>query len=481
MMKNRFQFFGKQEILTGGMSFLFLWLFSYTTSPLFPYSYGWDSAFFQLVGAGMTKGYLPYRDFYDMKGPWLFLIEYAGQRLIYGRMGVFLLQGVSLWLTLSLCRKISERYFDVKGIWRQMLTSIPFFLIFAVTMEGGNLTEEWSLPFLFFSLYLSLPYLLEERKEHSPLHAFAYGCCFGILALIRITNTVLICAVMLIMFISLSAARRWKDLIINFAAFLLGIAAAFVPPLLYFGIFGEIKDMLYCTFIFGFQYGTEGFGWGTGAIFLLTLIMPVFIFVVCGVKNIRVWILLVLYVVGTCVALGMGNITLHDYTLILPGVMLGIWQLAGTLQENRQWRGRLLACLALSVCLAYPCYKFAGGCREIVRQASDRSDYDYAKDVAELIPPEDYESVWGYGIPLRWYVIADIMPYNKYCGWQDHYIELSEKVRSEIMDMLRNEPPRWIVTKAPPEIKARDVEKELRGAYTVFYENEEFMLWGLEG
>lgn len=47
-------------VLTG---ILFLLFFSYMTSPLFPWAHGWDSAFFQLVGAGMTKGYLPYRDF----------------------------------------------------------------------------------------------------------------------------------------------------------------------------------------------------------------------------------------------------------------------------------------------------------------------------------------------------------------------------------------------------------------------------------
>ena len=53
------------------ISVLFLTVYSVTTSPITAYS-GLDSAFFQLVGQGMTEGLLPYRDFFDMKGTYLF-------------------------------------------------------------------------------------------------------------------------------------------------------------------------------------------------------------------------------------------------------------------------------------------------------------------------------------------------------------------------------------------------------------------------
>ena len=52
----------------------FMGVCSLSTTPLLCYSVGQDAAFFQLVGQGMTRGMLPYRDFFDMKGPYLFLI-----------------------------------------------------------------------------------------------------------------------------------------------------------------------------------------------------------------------------------------------------------------------------------------------------------------------------------------------------------------------------------------------------------------------
>ena len=95
-----------------GVSVFFLLVFSYSTSPFYPYSRGWDSAFFQLVGRGMTKGYLPYRDFFDMKGPWLFLIQYVGAYI--GKYGIFLLQCIGLFLTLEFCLKCDYIFFPQK-------------------------------------------------------------------------------------------------------------------------------------------------------------------------------------------------------------------------------------------------------------------------------------------------------------------------------------------------------------------------------
>lgn len=66
----------------------FLSVFSMYTSP-FTSLPGGDAAFFRLVGQGMTQGMLPYRDFFDMKGPYLFLIEYLAQLICFGRVGCF--------------------------------------------------------------------------------------------------------------------------------------------------------------------------------------------------------------------------------------------------------------------------------------------------------------------------------------------------------------------------------------------------------
>ncbi len=478
----------KQEICEIALlwisGFIFLLYFSYMTSPLFPCAYGWDSAFFQLVGNGMTKGYLPYRDFYDMKGPWLFFIEYAAQILWHGRTGIFLLQCISMCCVLFLCRQIYRKFFGGSGIIGSLATVLPLYAVLASTIEGGNLTEEWSLPFVFLPVYLSLEFIMGERKEHRPVCGFIYGVCFGVIALIRITNAVMICAIVLTVSYYLLKNKEWKNFLWNAAAFLLGIAAAFLLPTLYFGYYGEFGNMLQCVFVFGYIYGTEGFQIGVGAIFLVTLFLPIAVFILTKQDNKRLWLLVILNTAGMLVTLGMGSSTLHDYMMVIPGMMFGIWRFAQVWQHESVWQGKrvdrrkgYLAAAVVIICFAYPCYKMAGAGLSILRQAGDDTAYRNVMETAECIPKEERDSVWGYEIALRWYTIADIMPYNRYCGWQEHYMSLSPQVASEIGKMLEETPPKWIVTKTSAVIENEIVKSRLYEDYKLFTENEEYKLY----
>lgn len=466
-------------ILLWGSGILFLLYFSYMTSPLFPHSYGWDSSFFQLVGAGMTKGYLPYRDFYDMKGPWLFFIEYAAQLICYGRLGIFILQCINIGVILVLCRMFFSKYFHGRGIVSSLLVSLPLFIVLSSTMEGGNLTEEWSLIFLLLPVYLSLDFIMEEREEHKPLYGFCYGVCFGVLALIRITNAVMICAIVLTVTVHLIKTGKWRNFWGNAAAFLLGVAAAFVLPLLYFGYYGEIDSMLYCVFVFGFVYGTEGFAIGTGGVFLITLLFPILVFFLTRQDNKKLWMLVICNTAGMMITLGMGNSTLHDYILIIPNMMFGIWRLAETWRDRKATVKIALAAVIL-LCFAYPGYKMLKAGVSILRQAGDDTAYQYVMETADCIPEEERDSVWGYEVSMRWYAIADIMPCCKYCGWQEHYMELSPQIATEIEEMLETDPPVWIVTRAGKEIENIVVKTKLQESYELFTENSEYKLYSIK-
>ena len=56
------------------ISALFVLIMSYSTSPLYPYYFGGDSAQFQTIGKGWSKGMIPYKDMFDHKGPIIFLL-----------------------------------------------------------------------------------------------------------------------------------------------------------------------------------------------------------------------------------------------------------------------------------------------------------------------------------------------------------------------------------------------------------------------
>ena len=131
------------------LSISFLLVFSIYTSPIYKNSYGYDPSFFQMVGFAMTKGYIPYRDFFDMKGPYLFFIEYISQFLCPGKMGCFIIQIISLFVTFELVLMICKIQNSKINIVKEFILLIPFLFVFSYTIDGGNLTEEYSLPFIF--------------------------------------------------------------------------------------------------------------------------------------------------------------------------------------------------------------------------------------------------------------------------------------------------------------------------------------------
>lgn len=475
----------KEEVVLLISGILFLLFFSYATTPLLPWSYGWDSSFFQIVGSGMTKGYIPYRDFFDMKGPWLFFIEYFGQLIIYGRTGCFVVQVISISITLYLCSCIYKRYYDGRGIIKSLLTILPFFLVMAVTMEGGNLTEELSLPFLFLSLYFAMKYI-KEREDNIPKYSVIYGLCFGILALIRITNSVLICAIMFTISLSLIAEKKWWSLFRNIIAFFMGIVLAFIPPLLYYGYYGQIKEMLFSTFVFGFIYGTEEFKIGKEMFLLLPILLPLIAFVVRKNSNIRMLIFILCNIAGTAFVLGMGSPNLHDYLLIIPGMMLGVWELSGIKEWSNIWKNRrdmkrsvrVIALTGLLLLLfMYPFGKMISVGKYIISLVENKQVYDDVMEIAKIIPPEERDSVLGYEVSMSWYAISDIMPSNRYCGWQEHYMELYPPIEEEMKEAFDKNPPQWLVVKSGKNLKNEMIISQLKDKYGIVEENENIRLY----
>ena len=197
----------------------FLLVCSLSTTPLLRYQMGQDSAFFRLVGQGMVQGKLPYRDYFDMKGPYLFWMEYLGAVIAPGRLGIFLVQ----WLCLSVSLYFVAKCFDLATedgapLWAVLLLLLPMGYVMSYTMTGGNLTEELSLPFLMPCLYLFLKYLngtrlpSPENQDHSAKAGFFYGAVFGVMALIRVTNAALIGAILLTVTCNLIAWKRFRNL-----------------------------------------------------------------------------------------------------------------------------------------------------------------------------------------------------------------------------------------------------------------------------
>lgn len=475
-MKRRKKWFDYSILL--GLSLIFLLVFSYSTSPLYPYAYGWDSDFFRLVGEGMTKGKIPYRDFFDMKGPWLFFIEYLGQLSFNGKTGAFIIQWFHFYISLIFSLKIMLKFNEDNYKTSNLFSLIPLLVIYAVTMEGGNVTEDLSLPYLMIPLYVYINYLKNENSFHKPIYGLVYGICFGILALIRITNSVLICSIVFTVFIELIREKERRCLYQNILSFLSGVLISFILPIVYYGSQNEISNMLYCTFVFGFLYGTESLKFGTGFLYVLNLVMSIVILIILQEKNRKLWCLICVNTIGMFIVLAMGNSSLHDYLLVIPGMMLGVWKLIS--YKGNFGKKRLLALtLLIIVCFSYPGYKLLGTVKSLVVEKNNKECYLNVKEIVSYIPKDEENSVLGYDTPIRWYTIADIMPCNKYLAWQEHYMELSEVIQIEIYDLFENNSPKWVVTEADKVFADKYIEDIIKKRYYIAVKNEDFILYGL--
>ena len=488
---------------------VFLLACSLSTTPLLKYSVGQDSAFFRLVGQGMTQGKLPYRDYFDMKGPYLFWLEYLGAVIAPGRLGIFLVQ----WLCLLISLYFAVRCFDLATedgapLWASLLLLLPIGYVMSYTMTGGNLTEELSLPFLMPCLYLFLKYLngtrlpSPENQDHSLKAGFFYGVVFGVMALIRVTNAALIGAILLTVTCNLIVWKRFKNLFANAGMFLLGVAAGLLPGLFWCWWKGILWDMLSQVFLFGFAYSEEGGlleslrSMGTVRVCLLLPLIPLAFLAVYREKDWKCWLFFIASALTVYAAALMGNGYCHYFTLAIPNLVFAGFLLLRGFRRSQRWRRSWrVACLCLSCLIALDLLRaqwpvFRPRALEEVRYAmycamtdtEEREDYDAIQKVLSQIPEEERNAVYVYGLTScsGWYLQAGLQPPTRYADWQPHYIQLDPEIGREIEGYLRSSDARWVVTGAEgaePEAIQSILEEDYQdvfqaGAYRLWVKKE---------
>ena len=144
------------------LSFAFLLVFSFSTSPLYAYT-GFDSATFRTIGLGILQGKLPYADLFDHKGPLAFYFNAAGIGIIPGDWGIFLMQVLFMAVSAYLIYRTDCLFTDRKTAFVCVLLLFFPFVDFIVE---GNQCEEWMMPFVTLSVYLVLSWMM--RGEGLP-------------------------------------------------------------------------------------------------------------------------------------------------------------------------------------------------------------------------------------------------------------------------------------------------------------------------
>lgn len=234
----------KSMILFGALllySFLILF-FCTKSSPLYVLNDWYDANTYFTMGKGLMNGAVPYRDLFDDKGPLLYLIYGIGYLMDRtGFLGIFVLQVVSMTLTLLFSFKIARVYTntDKSALFIAMLAPLfPLSMgIYTVNADlGGGGPEEFMLPIFAIGLYTIIKLIktkAEDRVDGLLIKSmFLLGILTGCLFFLKFTYIVF-CVGLVLPFLVATLYKNRKAFFISLLFLFLGFAVLVLPYVCY--------------------------------------------------------------------------------------------------------------------------------------------------------------------------------------------------------------------------------------------------------
>ncbi len=506
-------------ISLAAVSAAFVLAFSLWTSPIYKNWYGCDASFFTLVGRGMLDGKVPYRDFYDLKGPYFFFIEALGQLIKKGHVGIYILQSIALFASLVLIYKLGRLYIPHK----KALGVIVFFLLAYISlMWGGNCLEEFTLPLNLLAIYLNVKFFLGHAGTKSPedttgedpteeenhnsgksrrmyICAAITGLCFTIMTFSKVTAGAPLIGLCIGIFILMMMRKQFREFGFYVLYFILGAFIGFVPLLIYYGYHGCILKMLYCTFIFGFKRSSDLskiFSWEleskvSGVTFAIVFAL---LHMFRGKKTTEkpqdgstddvdvtqdttirdACILLLASSIITYLALHLGDGFIYYFITGMPCMVFALILFVKIDDPLILFRNvKQSLCWLLIFAFVY---HYTGPSFNVVKSVINRSDeefqeryYKNSKDMGTLIPAFDRDKVFSFDIDMQWYEINDIMPCNRYMVNLQYFIALEPGIEQELFDFLENTPPKWMICSNTLPDYLPQMDEIVRSKYDCIY------------
>ena len=195
---------------------------------------------------------MPYRDFFDHKGIYLYFLNVFA-----------LLTNLALleWLFFSLTSGII--YKTLLLVVRPRIALLfmfvwPFFLLRRSLLGYGNQPEIYIFPAIAYAIYYSISLI---RRDGVVRHSqtFLLGVCSGWILMMKFNYVSIYAATGCILLWMLCRDKKWKDLCLTFVFGLAGVIAAVLPGILYLWKHGILSDFVDIYFFFNLEYADFSF------------------------------------------------------------------------------------------------------------------------------------------------------------------------------------------------------------------------------
>lgn len=444
-------------VLTLAVALLFSLFFYTCNTPLGP-AVGSDNAMYLTMGTALAKGYAPYTDIFDHKGPLLFIVQAVPQLLSsgYSTLAVFIQETVFLWLSLMIVSRIARR----AGA-PAFLVQLIYLAVYAPLVSGGNLTEEYANFFTLAGLEVMTAVFDGEDGIPDGMRLFAPAALMGAAAMgcfmLRANNMLPLAGAVCALALYLLVRRQWTRLLPCMGGFLAGCAAVLVPIALWLAAHGALKAGIYGALIHNMMYAEtngasrvamllhNGYGHyalllaliaclGAGAYVLRRRRLPVALAMIAGAAG------------GGLAAFISHKFYTHYLMLGVPVAALGAAQLFGLLERRRTVLRWLPRCAVAALCAAV---LMNCGLRENRQREKDaRAMAALTPNAVALyaqVPPEDRDRFMAYRVEPKWYVATKALPCMRFYFLQEILAEADPAVMDEIVATLESDPPLWVV------------------------------------
>ena len=403
-----------------------------------------DSSVFLYIGKRMLEGKLPYRDLFDHKGPILYLIEVLGLCLSpQSTDGVWVLEVLNLLVTTALMLRIGIPEAENRAsCYLAVLTAVG--VCGWKVWQGGNFTEEYALPWITLAALVFFRFF--RNGIWYPGSIFLLGFSFAVVFLLRANMIAVWAAFLPPVLIRFLREKRFLDIAMCLALCLLGVAAVFIPVLLWAEKAGFLADMWEDYILFNFSYAGNAAEQENGllstAVFFARVVWPgtaaQLICLFFDFRNGRQW-LNALFFAASLLAAGMSARGYYHYAIVLLPAM--ILPLAGFFDvTGRVWCRLFRKAGAVDYRLILYSFVFIASVAFLYRQVSPGQQMEdpAVKILLERTTPED--DVLVLGNDSRYYLAADRKTENRFF-YQLPPLEISEELFAAFEGELDRVPP----------------------------------------
>jgi hypothetical protein len=228
-------------------------------SPLYPFNDWVDPNTMFTVGKGIFKGYVPYRDLYDHKGPlFSFLHGLASLISFKSFLGVYIFEVAACFLFLWLCYKIAMLYFD--KTFFIMIPAVYFVIYRSLPFSSGDTAEEFVLPLLAFSLYVGCK-AIKNQELPAKQEFFLIGITSGIIFWIKYSMLGMYLGWFVYFLIFSLRKRLIRKLFSGVVLIISGVVLCTVPVLIYF-LANSALNYLWEAYFYNNIFHYQGFAEG---------------------------------------------------------------------------------------------------------------------------------------------------------------------------------------------------------------------------